>query len=93
MLSAKVVLPLTGGKIPGRKRISTRQFALKFADIAEQALSAKLPAEEQETRVAAFERAVSTAAGRQREKLKSLMKRLRHVRAGRHFSREEMNER
>ncbi len=41
-----------------KKKISKRQFARGFANIAEQALS-KLPAEEQERRIAAFERAVS----------------------------------
>ncbi len=41
-----------------RNKISKREFARHFADIAEQALS-KLPAEEQESRIAAFERAVS----------------------------------
>lgn len=39
-------------------KISNRQFAREFAKIAEQAL-AKLPAEEQEKRVAAFEKAVA----------------------------------
>jgi len=44
--------------MPRTKKISTRQFAREFADIGERALG-KLPAEEQETRIAAFERAVS----------------------------------
>ncbi len=45
-------------QVPRTRKISTRQFARKFADIAEQTLS-KLPAQEQERRIAAFERAVS----------------------------------
>ncbi|MGD0695056.1 MAG: hypothetical protein ABSB82_09395 [Terriglobia bacterium] len=44
--------------MPGKKKLSNRQFARRFADIAEQALG-KLPADEQEKRIAAFERAVS----------------------------------
>ncbi len=44
--------------MPRKKKISKREFARRFADIAEHALS-KLPAEEQERRVAALERAVS----------------------------------
>lgn len=44
--------------MPRTKKISTRQFARQFADIAEQALG-KLPADEQEKRIASFERAVS----------------------------------
>jgi hypothetical protein len=58
VIESSAAVPLAGEGMPRTKKISTQQFARKFADIAEQALG-KLPAEEQERRIAAFERAVS----------------------------------
>jgi len=54
------------GHMRGKKKISKREFVRRFADVAEQALS-KLPAEEQERKIAAFERAVSRLSGISRE--------------------------
>jgi hypothetical protein len=57
---AKVTLRLgwPENQMPKAKKISTKQFAREFANVAEQALG-KLPADDQEKRIVAFERAVS----------------------------------
>ena len=46
-----------------KKKLTNRQFARKFADIAEEALG-HLPPEEQDRRIAAFERAVARVCAR-----------------------------
>ena len=51
----------------GKKKLSKREFARRFADIAEKSLGS-LPAEEQERRITAFERAVSRVCGGENSK-------------------------
>lgn len=53
-----VSLGRTGGVMAGRRKMSKREFARKFADIAEEALE-KLPPAEQDKKIARFENTVA----------------------------------